>query len=175
MTANLLLVSGMGFATAWSMFQIKTSFVVFAAAALAFLAFPVRAANPPADPAAVARIMAGQRDCPHCVLAGADLTNQCVKGGNLTGADFDGTRLVLACMSKANFKDASFRGADLSGANLANSDLDGADFSGAVLNITSFKGTDLTHALGLTQAQLDAACGDARTRAPVGLTVRQCK
>ncbi len=128
-----------------------------------------------ADTDAVSSIRAGNRDCPHCVLAGADLTNQCVKGGNLTGADFDGARLVLACMSNANFRAASFRRADLSGANLANSKLDDADLTGANLTITSIKGTDLTRAKGLTQAQLDQACGDAATRVPAGLTVRRCE
>jgi uncharacterized protein YjbI with pentapeptide repeats len=123
---------------------------------------------------AVASIKAGHRDCPHCVLAGADLTNQCVKGGNLTGADFDNARLVLMCMSDANFRNANFRGADLSGANLAHAILDGADFTGAKLTITLIKGTDLTHVKGLTQSQLDAACGDAETKAPAGMQVRTC-
>jgi uncharacterized protein YjbI with pentapeptide repeats len=124
---------------------------------------------------AVASIKAGHHDCPKCVLAGADLTNQCVKDGNLQGADFDNTRLVLACMSHANFKHATFRRADLSGANLANSNLDGADLTGAVLSITSIKGTNLAHAKGLTQTQLDAACGDAETRVPAGLSVKACE
>ena len=123
---------------------------------------------------AVASIKAGNHDCPHCVLAGADLTNQCVKGGNLTGADFDDARLVLMCMSFANFKGATFRGADLSGANLAHAILDGADLTGAKLDITSIKGTDLTHVKGLTQSQLDAACGDADTKAPAGMQVKTC-
>lgn len=120
-------------------------------------------------------IKAGIHDCPHCQLAGADLTNQCVKGGNLTGADFDGTKLVLACMSRANFSGASFRAADLSGANLADSNLSGADLSGAKMTITSLKGTDLRAAKGLTQAQLDDACGDAKTRVPAGLSVHRCE
>lgn len=124
---------------------------------------------------AAASIRGGNHDCPHCRLAGVDLTNQCVKGGDLTDADFDNSRLVLACMSNANFRSASFRHADLSGANLANSKLDEADLSGAVLSITSIKGTDLRRAKGLTQAQLDQACGDTATRVPAGLIVRQCK
>lgn len=124
---------------------------------------------------AIASIRSGNRDCPHCVLTGADLTNQCVKGGDLTGADFSDARLVLACMSNANFRSASFRHADLSGANLANSRLEDADLSDAVLSITSIKGTDLSRARGLTQAQLDQACGDTATRVPAGLIVRQCK
>lgn len=128
-----------------------------------------------AAPDAVASIQAGNHDCPHCVLAGADLTNQCVKGGDLTGANFDDSRLVLACMSNANFRSASFRHADLSGANLANSKLDDADLSGAVLSITSIKGADLRRAKGLTQAQLDQACGDGATRVPAGMIVQRCE
>ncbi|MDR3527858.1 MAG: pentapeptide repeat-containing protein [Rhizomicrobium sp.] len=123
----------------------------------------------------VASIRAGNHNCPHCVLTGADLTNQCVKGGDLTGANFDSAKLVVACMSKANFRGASFRGADLSGANLADSKLDDADLTGAILVITSIKGTDFSRAKGLTQAQLDGACGDAKTRLPAGLTVRVCE
>jgi uncharacterized protein YjbI with pentapeptide repeats len=107
-------------------------------------------------------------------LAGADLTNQCVKQGNLEGADFDGARAVLMCMSFADFRGATFRGADLAGANLAHAILDGADLTGADLTITSIKGTDLTHAIGLTQRQLDEACGDADTKAPAGLQVKTC-
>lgn len=127
-----------------------------------------------ADARAVASIKAGHHDCVHCELAGADLTNTCVKGGNLEGADFTGAHLVLMCMSYADFRNASFRNADLAGANLAHADLDGADFAGADLSATSFKGTDLRHARGLTPRQLAAACGDAETRAPDGMTVKIC-
>ena len=123
---------------------------------------------------AVASIKAGSHDCPHCILAGADLTNQCVKQGNLSGANFDNARLVLMCMSFANFKNATFRGADLSGANLSHAVLDGADLTGAKLSVTSIGGTDLTHVKGLTQSQLDAACGDADTKVPAGMQVKTC-
>jgi len=147
----------------------------FAFAVLALSAFAASAqAGPAADPAAIASIAAGKHDCPHCMLAGADLTNQCVKDGNLEGADFDNSRLVLMCMSFADFKGATFRGADLSGANLAHAILDGADLTGANLTITSIKGTDLTRTKGLTQKQLDAACGDADTKVPSGLAVKTC-
>jgi len=143
--------------------------------ALALLAGLVPAAAAPSyDAAAVARIHGGIVDCPGCNLAGADLTNTCVKAHNLTGANFDGATAVLMCMSYANFSNATFRKTDLSGANLAHANLDGADLSGAVLTITSLKGTDLTKAKGLTQGQLDAACGDAETRPPAGLTVHLC-
>jgi uncharacterized protein YjbI with pentapeptide repeats len=147
----------------------------FALAAFAFTAFAAAAqAGPAADPVAIASIEAGMHDCPRCNLAGADLTNQCVKQGNLEGANFDGARAVLMCMSFADFKGASFRGADLAGANLAHAILDGADMTGADLTITSIKGTDLRRAKGLTQRQLDEACGDAETKAPAGLKVSVC-
>lgn len=148
-----------------------------AAAIVAFaLIFPAIAETAPvtADPAAVARVKADKRDCPGCVLAGADLSHTCVKGGDLTGANFDGVKAQYMCMSKANFTNVTFRGADLTGANMANSNLTGADLTGAVLDITSLKGTDLSHARGLTQAQLDQACSDAATRLPAGLTGKPC-
>jgi uncharacterized protein YjbI with pentapeptide repeats len=127
-----------------------------------------------ADQTAVARIHGGIVDCAGCNLAGADLKNTCVKAHDLHGADFDGADATLMCMSYANFSGASFRGTDLSGANLAHARLDGADLTGARMTITSIKGTDLTRVKGLTQAQLDAACGDAQTKAPSGLTVHTC-
>lgn len=126
------------------------------------------------DKKAVARIRADKRDCPACNLAGADLTNTCVKKGNLTGANFDHANATLMCMSYANFTNASFKDTILDGANLAHADLDGANFAGASLIATSFKGTDLRKAHGLTQAQLSKACGDADTKAPAGLKVRRC-
>ena len=132
------------------------------------------AAGPAADPAAVASIKAGKHDCPHCNLAGADLTNTCVKEGDVHGAKFDGARLVLMCMSYADFRGASFRNADLAGANLAHANVDNADFTDADLSITSIKGTDFSHAVGLTQVQLDAACADSETKVPAGLKAKTC-
>ncbi len=146
-------------------------FLAFAGFAFAV---PALAAAPHANPAQVARIHGGIVDCVRCQLEGADLSNTCVKGHNLSGADFDGANATLMCMSYADFAGASFRGTNLSGANLAHADLDGADFTGANLNITSFKGTDLRQARGLTQAQLDKACGDAETKAPAGMKVPVC-
>lgn len=127
-----------------------------------------------ADAHDVATVRADKRDCRGCNLADADLTNTCVKGGDLTGAIFDRANAVQMCMSLANFTRASFKDTNLSGANLAKSNLDGADLTGARMDITSIKGTDLSHAKGLTQAQLDQACGDAATKLPAGLKVHAC-
>ena len=102
------------------------------------------------------------------------MSNQCVKGGDLTGADFTNVTALYMCMSQANFTDVSFRNANLTGANLANSNLTGADFSGANLDITSLKGADLSHAKGLTQKQIDIACSNAQTKLPAGLKAKTC-
>ncbi len=127
------------------------------------------------DPAAVESIKAGHHDCPHCALAYADLTNTCVKNGDVQGADFEGATLVLMCMSYANFKNSNFAHADLSGANLAHANVDGADFNGATLSITSLKGTDMSRSKGLTQTQIDLACSDGDTKLPAGLTPHLCR
>ena len=128
-----------------------------------------------ANPAQVAKIHGGIVDCVGCDLSGADLTNTCVKAHDLHGANFDGANATLMCMSFANFTGASFRGTDLSAANLASAKMDGADLTGAKTAITSFLGTDLRHVKGLTQKQLDAACGDAKTLLPPGLKVHTCR
>lgn len=62
-------------------------------------------------------------------------------------------------------------GADLRGACLIASDLRGVDLShvdllGADLRDARLEGADLSAALFVTQSQIAAACGDARTRLP---------
>lgn len=126
------------------------------------------------DAAAVERIHGGIVDCAGCNLQGANLSNTCVKHRDLHGADFDGANATLMCMSFADFSGASFRGTNLSGANLAGARMDGADLTGARTAITSFLGTDLSHVKGLTQAQVDAACSDGRTKLPQGLRPHFC-
>src|ERR1700712_2707845 len=152
-----------------------------AALALAVLLLPALPAVFPAapawaaDPAAVAKLHGGIVDCVGCDLRGADLTNTCVKDHDLHGADFTGANATLMCMSFANFTGVSFRGTELSAANLAGAKMDGADLTGARTSITSFLGTDLRQVKGLTQQQLDVACGDARTRLPPGLVIHPCR
>ncbi|MFJ9776300.1 pentapeptide repeat-containing protein [Kitasatospora sp. NPDC101157] len=80
------------------------------------------------------------------------------------GADLFGARLRGADLQGANLRGALLVAADLSGADLRLADLIGADLRDADL-----AGADLSTALFLTQAQLDAARGDATTRLPAGL------
>jgi uncharacterized protein YjbI with pentapeptide repeats len=80
------------------------------------------------------------------------------------GADLMGARLAGAGLRGASLRGALLVAADLAGADLREADLIGADLRGADL-----RGADLTGALFLTQAQLDAAKGDAATRVPSAL------
>jgi hypothetical protein len=77
------------------------------------------------------------------------------------GADLVGAHLRHADLRGANLRGARLIGADLRGADLRLADLTGTDLRGADLT-----GADLSTSLFLTQAQLDAARGDAGTRLP---------
>ncbi|MFF8290069.1 pentapeptide repeat-containing protein [Streptomyces sp. NPDC016309] len=84
---------------------------------------------------------------------------------NRRGADLMGARLTGTDLRGASLRGAYLIGADLSGADLRQADLLGADLRDAKL-----AGADLTGALFLTQPQLNAARGDARTVLPARLT-----
>ncbi|MEK3913283.1 pentapeptide repeat-containing protein [Paenibacillus sp. FSL H7-0331] len=81
------------------------------------------------------------------------------------GADLIGAKLGGADLKGANLRGAYLIAADLKGADLRVADLIGADFRDADLS-----GADLTDSIFLTQAQLNAAKGDADTKLPSSLT-----
>ncbi|MFE4450192.1 pentapeptide repeat-containing protein [Streptomyces sp. NPDC056796] len=81
---------------------------------------------------------------------GADLIGAGLRGADLRGAELRGAYLIAA---------------DLRGADLRRAELIGADFRDADLS-----DADLRGALFLTQAQLNAARGNAATRLPDSLT-----
>ncbi|MER6046889.1 pentapeptide repeat-containing protein [Streptomyces sp. NPDC001793] len=80
---------------------------------------------------------------------GADLMGARLKGADLKGANLRGAYLIAA-----DLRDADLRSADMIGADLRDADLRGADLTGSIF---------------LTQAQVNAARGDAATRLPRGL------
>jgi pentapeptide repeat protein len=80
------------------------------------------------------------------------------------GADLIGRDLRGADLGRANLRGALLIRADLRGADLRLADLTGTDCRGCDL-----RGADLSTALFVTQAQLDAATGDAATVLPAGL------
>jgi uncharacterized protein YjbI with pentapeptide repeats len=80
--------------------------------------------------------------------------------------DHRGASLVGASLAGADLRAASLRGARLVGTDLRHADLRLADITGADLRGSDLGGATLTGALFLTQAQLDAARGDATTLLP---------
>ncbi|CAM06081.1 uncharacterized protein YjbI with pentapeptide repeats [Saccharopolyspora erythraea NRRL 2338] len=84
---------------------------------------------------------------------------------NRRGADLMGAKLKGADLRGSKLRGAYLIAADLRGADLRGSDLIGADFRDADL-----RGADLTGSIFLTQAQVNAAKGDAATRIPPALS-----
>jgi uncharacterized protein YjbI with pentapeptide repeats len=100
------------------------------------------------------------------LLRASELARAQVPGQKL---DYQGVDLIGARLAGADLKGASLRGARLIGADLRRADLTLADLTGADLRGADLRGADLTQGLFVTQAQLDAAEGDTRTRLPPSL------
>ncbi len=81
---------------------------------------------------------------------------------NLSFANLRGAHL-----DRINFTGASLMRASLDGARLCGAQLNGAHLDGAML-----VAADLERVTGLTQEQLNTACGDAETKLPDGWTIR---
>src|SRR3954469_25610198 len=116
--------------------------------------------------------------CPRCNLFQADLTNLELKNKNLAGARLRQADFSTAIMNRTSFaggdlRDVNAYGAVLTGASFAHADLtnasfvgaylQGANFSGAKLSGVNFSGAEMDRAVGLTQGQLNQACGDDST------------
>lgn len=92
-------------------------------------------------------------------LGWANLAEASLERADLTGARMGGSILINVSLAGANLHHARLTGANLTGASLER-----ADLTEAVLD-----GADLAGAARLTQAQVDAALGDGKTRLPAGL------
>jgi uncharacterized protein YjbI with pentapeptide repeats len=107
--------------------------------------------------------------CEECDLSGRILAGAKLSNSVFNRADFSDAVLVRANASNSEFEHANFTGADLSHAVFAEADVTDARFDNA-----NIAGADLSTARGLTQRQLNRACGDVHTRVPRGLRVRTC-
>jgi uncharacterized protein YjbI with pentapeptide repeats len=127
--------------------------------------------------------------CPGCNLFQADFARTELRGKSFAGARLRQADLSAAIMNRSNFAGADLRdveaygalftGANLAGANLAGASfvgtyLQGANLKGANLEGANFSGAEMDRALGLTQRQLNGACGDAATTLPRGLSIPDC-
>jgi uncharacterized protein YjbI with pentapeptide repeats len=117
------------------------------------------------DPESLMQLdVAAHRDRVNQLLRRVSETVRQPAGRSLRGAD-----LVAADLAEADLRAADLRGASLIGANLTGADLRRADVTGADCRNADLAGADLTDVLFLTQAQLDSARGDRRTRLPAAM------
>ncbi len=136
----------------------------------------------------IARVRAGN-SCPGCNLFQGDFSYMQARGLNLSGSRLRQANLSLAVMNRTRFTNPDLRDVDayggvfsssrFGGANLTNASfvgayLEGSDFSGATLDGANFSGAQMQRSTGLTQRQLDRACGDAETRLPGSLRIPAC-
>lgn len=131
-------------------------------------------------------------------LKDAELHQANLGGARASEANFEGASLVRAELRRAALRRSSLTSADLRGAVLEEADLEGASLRDARLDClvddqlrycvrlrwanlqaanlsgATLRGADLSDTKNLTQAQLDAACGDERTKLPPALRIEPC-
>ncbi len=127
--------------------------------------------------------------CPKCNLFQADFGGLEMAGRSYAGARLRQADMSLAVLNRTNFAGAdlrdieaygavfsssNFAGANLTHASFVGTFLAGANFAGANLDGANFSGAELAGARGLSQAQLDRACGDRDTTLPRGLRIPAC-
>ncbi|QSF53499.1 pentapeptide repeat-containing protein [Brevundimonas fontaquae] len=127
--------------------------------------------------------------CAGCNLFQGDFSGLEARGLNLAGSRLRQADLSLSVMNRTRFSNTDMRdveayggvfsGSNFSRANLTNASfvgayLEGASFAGATLSGTNLSGAQLARATGLTQAQLNRACGDSSTVLPRGLRIPAC-
>jgi uncharacterized protein YjbI with pentapeptide repeats len=153
--------------------------------AFSLAAFPALAQNA----AQIGRAQAGE-NCPHCNLFQADLGNKDLKDKNYTGARLRQSDLSLSVFNHSSFAgadlrdvngygalftDSNFAGANMTNATFVGAYLEGANLRGANLSGVNFSGAEMDRASGLSQSQLNAACGDESTKLPPGLHLPPCR
>ncbi len=136
------------------------------------------------------RLIAGEKACPGCDIFQTDLSYQELTDRVLSGArirqtdlsllTFDRTKFTGADMSIVNAFGVRAEDADFTNVNFEDAVLVGgwfgrSNFAGAKFGNANLSGSDFTGAIGLSQSQLDTACGDAGTKLPSGLTIIPCK
>ena len=135
-----------------------------------------------------------KRDLRYADLRNADLRGADLSKSNLrraradyiqaeqstwNNAYLDGATLSGAVLARSDLRNIHAYRVDLSTADLEGADLRRASLSHANLRGTKFDGTRLEGSYlrfvdGLTQTQLDTACGDDNTRLPPGLSIPAC-
>jgi uncharacterized protein YjbI with pentapeptide repeats len=97
-------------------------------------------------------------------------TSEAVRGNASKVKTNRGSNLIGAKLRRADLRGSNLRGALLIAADLRDSDLRITDLIGADLRDADLSGADLRESIFLTQAQVNAARGDLRTKLPSNLT-----
>jgi len=141
------------------------------------------------DPGQIESVRNGAKSCTGCNLFQADFAYQSITDANLSGSRLRQGDMTAATMDRTNFSGAnlsvveafggrftraSFANAHLSDASFVGAYLGYANFAGARMSGAVISGANLEGARGLTQAQLNEACGDSGTILPSGLRVPYC-
>ncbi len=119
------------------------------------------------------------------IFTNSDMHRADLARGGFIHSNFDNVNLTSASAPGADFRKSHFVNAQFHHANLREATLDeaifknvefgNAAFHGASLKDTNFTGADLSQVRGLSQSQLDTACGDPSTQLPMGLFVKYCE
>ncbi len=122
-------------------------------------------------------------------LIASNFTQADLRKADLTGSDFSRSDFSRAKLISTDAMGAVFAGAIFYKSNLGRSDFTGADFSGAQFIATKFGDANVENAVfsganlsgasmykitGLSQSQLDVACGSGDTHLPAGYTLKTC-
>lgn len=122
-----------------------------------------------------ARVEAYRTDFSGISADGASFESAELQRSNFADAKLSSVNFTKADLGRSQFDGAEVGGSRFSLANLARADFRGAnlstpvDFDRAFFFLTRIEGVDLAAATGLTQWQLDMACGDDKTALPEGL------
>lgn len=162
--------------------------IAFAAVPLALSAALLAAPATAQNANHVAKAQAA-KSCVGCNLFQAELSDKNLSGksyakARLRQADFSFAIANRTNFSRTDMRDveaygilataANFAGANLTNASFVGSYLRGANFKGANLTGANFAGANMATARGLTQGQLNMACGDSSTMLPAGKTIPNC-
>jgi hypothetical protein len=108
-------------------------------------------------------------------LRGANLRRTNFQGANLYAAKLQGAWVDNANLQCVDLGAADLRWAYLEGTNLQGADLSDANLGEADLRAANLQGAKLLDVRGLTQEQLNQACGDEKTMLPLGFTIKACE
>ncbi len=85
-----------------------------------------------------------------------------------------GTVFIGAIFSKSNLGRSDFTGADFSAAQFISTKFGDANVENANFTNANLSGANLSKIMGLSQSQLDGACGSDDTHLPTGFTLKNC-